>query len=254
MAMPAVSGRRFADPIASSRTFEAAIEHVVEAIERAGMHLGARLPTERQLAADLEISIPTLRQALAVLARSGLVEARQGKGGGWFVVSDLVPAEAISAAVAVEEDLAVETLVARRLVESSIARYVALTATAEDVAQLEWANDLLARHLDDRAAAMEADAAFHRALVRAARSRPLRDAMRPISRQLHALRDAYAGRRSDNAKTLRVHRQQTEAIRERDLPALDRVLDEHLRMLEDAFAAAIGRKPRDLFEAARAAS
>ena len=244
----------FLEPIESSRTFEAAIEHLVEGIERAGLRSGARLPTERDLAAQLAISVPTLRQALTVLARTGLVEPRQGKGGGWFVTSDLVPVEAISRAVAVEVELAIETLRARRLIESSIARYVALTATKEDFAQLEWANELLERHLDDRAAVFEADAAFHRALVRAAKSRPLQAAMRPITQQLHALRDAYTGRRPDNLKTLRLHRRQTEALKARDLGALGKVLDEHLSMLENAFGAAIGRKPADLFRAARAAA
>jgi DNA-binding FadR family transcriptional regulator len=170
------------------------------------------------------------------------------------VTSELVPAEAISAAVAVEEELAIESLRARRLVESSIARYVALTATEDDIAQLEWANELLERHIDDRASVMEADAAFHRALVRAARSRPLQEAMRPISRHLHGIRDAYGGGREENLKTLRVHRRQTKAIRDRDLEALGRALDEHLRMLEDAFAAAIGRSAKELFRAVRAAS
>jgi GntR family transcriptional repressor for pyruvate dehydrogenase complex len=244
----------FVDPIESTRTFEAAIEHLVEGIERAGLRSGARLPTERELASELGISIPTLRQGLTVLARSGLIGARQGKGGGWFVTSDLVPFEAISAAVAVEVELAIETLRARRLVESSIARYVALTATETDIAQLEWANELLERHIDDRAAVIEADAAFHRALVRAARSRPLQEAMRPISRHLHAIRDAYGGGRDDNTKTLRVHRRQTRAIRDRDLEQLDRVLDVHLRMLEDLFARAIGRSPAELFRVVRAAS
>jgi GntR family transcriptional repressor for pyruvate dehydrogenase complex len=244
----------FVDAIASPRTFETAIEHIVEGIERAGLHAGERLPVERELAAELGISIPTLRQALTVLARSGLVSARQGKGGGWFVTSDLVPVDAISAAVAVEEELAIETLCARRLVESSIARYVALTATPDELTRLDWANELLERHIDDRAAVMEADAAFHRALVRAARSRPLQQAMRPISRHLHGLRDAYVGGPVDNKQTLRVHKRQTKAIRARDLKALDRVLDEHLRMLEDAFADAIGRNPRQLFRVVRSAS
>jgi GntR family transcriptional repressor for pyruvate dehydrogenase complex len=252
--MSLAAGAPFVGPIESSRTFEAAIEHLVEGIESAGLRSGARLPTERELAAQLNISIPTLRQALTVLARSGLVDSRQGKGGGWFVTSDLVPVDAISAAVAVEEELAIETLCARRLVESSITRYVALTATESDIAQLEWANELLERHIDDRESVMEADAAFHRALVRAARNRPLQEAMRPISRQMPAIRDAYGGGREDNVKTLRIHRRQTKAIRERDLEELDRALDVHLRMLEDLFADAIGRSGKTLFRSVRAAA
>jgi GntR family transcriptional repressor for pyruvate dehydrogenase complex len=244
----------FVDTIETTRTFEAAIEHLIEGIERAGLRPGDRLPAERELALDLGISVPTLRQALSVLRASGVLEGRQGKRGGWFVTTNLVPIEAISAAVALETEAAIETLRARRLVETALARYVALSASEDDIAQLEWANQLLEMHIDDRAAVMEADAAFHRALVRAARSRPLHEAMRPITRGLHTIRDAYGGGREENVKTLRIHRAQTKAIRDRDLDALGRVLDEHLRMLEDSFSKAIGRSPGGLFRVVRASS
>lgn len=46
---------------------------------------GERLPAERQLAADLGVSRTTLREALALLARSGHVIRRAGRGGGTFV-------------------------------------------------------------------------------------------------------------------------------------------------------------------------
>lgn len=244
----------FVDTIEATRTFEAAIEHLIEGIERAGLRSGDRLPSERELALELGISVPTLRQALSVLRSSGVLEGRQGKRGGWFVTTNLVPIEAISAAVALEAESAIETLRARRLVETAVARYVALSAIEDDIAQLEWANQLLETHIDDRAAVMEADAAFHRALVRAARNRPLQEAMRPITRGLHMIRDAYGGGREENLKTLRIHRAQTKAIRDRDLDALGRVLDAHLRMLEDAFSGAIGRPPGALFRVVRASS
>jgi GntR family transcriptional repressor for pyruvate dehydrogenase complex len=244
---------QFADAVESTRTFETAIEQIVEGIERASLRSGDRLPPERELAVQLSISVPTLRQALTVLARSGLLGARQGKGGGWFVVSDLVPVDAISAAVAVEEELAIETLRARRLVESGIARYVTVNGPDDDFAQLEWSMELLERHLDDRPSVMEADAAFHRALVRAAKSRPLREAMQPISRRLVAIRDAYGGVQHENRQTLDVHRRQVDAMRARDLSALNEVLDEHLRMLEDAYARGLRRSPDELFAAVRGA-
>lgn len=242
---------QFVDAVESTRTFETAIEQIVEGIERASLRSGDRLPPERELAAQLSISIPTLRQALTVLARSGLLGARQGKGGGWFLTSDLVPVEAISAAVAMEEETAIETLRARRLIEGCVARYATVAGSDDDFEQLEWSIELLERHLDDRISVMEADAAFHRALVRAAKSKPLREAMRPISRGLVAIRDAYGGGRGENQQTLDVHRRQVDAMRAKDLTALDAVLDEHLRMLEDAYAEALGRRPEELFAAVR---
>ena len=50
------------EPVRATRTFEAAIEHLTEAIERAGLRTGDRLPNEGALAEQLGISKPTLRQ------------------------------------------------------------------------------------------------------------------------------------------------------------------------------------------------
>ena len=66
-AIPADRGRRLAEVIlASSR--------------RAGMGAGSRLPTERQLAADLGATRTTIRRALAVLEAEGHISREVGRG------------------------------------------------------------------------------------------------------------------------------------------------------------------------------
>jgi GntR family transcriptional regulator, uxu operon transcriptional repressor len=66
-AIPADRGRRLAEVIlASSR--------------RAGMGPGSRLPTERQLAADLGATRTTVRRALAVLESEGHISREVGRG------------------------------------------------------------------------------------------------------------------------------------------------------------------------------
>jgi len=66
-AIPADRGRRLAEVIlASSR--------------RAGMGPGSRLPTERQLAADLGATRTTIRRALAVLEAEGHISREVGRG------------------------------------------------------------------------------------------------------------------------------------------------------------------------------
>ncbi len=51
---------------------------------------GQRLGAERALAAELGVSRATLRQALAVLAESGVVRRVPGRGGGTFVSQDKI--------------------------------------------------------------------------------------------------------------------------------------------------------------------
>jgi DNA-binding FadR family transcriptional regulator len=66
-AIPADRGRRLAEVIlASSR--------------RAGLRPGSRLPTERQLAADLGATRTTIRRALAVLEAEGHISREVGRG------------------------------------------------------------------------------------------------------------------------------------------------------------------------------
>lgn len=55
----------------------------IESLVRDGrLEVGQRLPAERELAAALDVSRMTLRQALASLERRGLVERRAGRYGG----------------------------------------------------------------------------------------------------------------------------------------------------------------------------
>ncbi|MCC6224735.1 MAG: FadR family transcriptional regulator [Thermoleophilia bacterium] len=237
----------FTQPIQTTRTFEAAIENIVEAIERARFGRGDQLPSEGELATQLGISKPTLRQALRVLERAGLLSVRQGKGGGIFVASDLVPSDAILGAVALEESFIVDVLRGRRVLETAITEFAAAVATRDDFDEIERSIGLLRAHLGDRAMVMRADAMFHRAVIRASHNQTLQAAMRGVVRDLAAIRDSYSGGLGQDERTLAVHVRQLEAMRRGDAPELGAVLGEHFAMLEEAFAAAIGRTRADLF-------
>src|SRR6185436_3823660 len=190
------------EPIRATRTFEAAIEHLTEAVERAGLRTGDRLPNETDLAAQLGISKPTLRQALRVLELSGLVDVRRGKTGGIFVATDLVPAVALYSAVKLEEQSAIDVLRARRVLERAVAHEATRSATRADFAAIERTIDLLERHLGERPSVMRGDA-----------------------RGLAPIRDAYSGGMTTDRQTLDVHRRQLGAMRSRDEAGLEPILD-----------------------------
>jgi GntR family transcriptional repressor for pyruvate dehydrogenase complex len=230
----AVDGTFPVEPIRTTRTFEAAIEHITEAIEKARLRPGDRLPGALDLSERLGISRPTLRQALRVLERSGVVTVRRGKTGGIFLATELVPAIALSDAVALEEEAVADALRARRVLETAVAHEAAERATPADFAELSRANALLRRHLGERQYVMRADQLFHRALVRAAHSRTLEHALRGVAKALAPIRDAYPGGEERDRHTLDVHERQLDALRRRDHAALDPILDEHFSILEGA--------------------
>ena len=55
-------------------------ERMIREIGAGRLAHGARLPPEREMAADLGIAVGTLRKALADLEGKGLLERRQGSG------------------------------------------------------------------------------------------------------------------------------------------------------------------------------
>jgi GntR family transcriptional regulator, transcriptional repressor for pyruvate dehydrogenase complex len=237
----------FVEPVLAERSFERAIGHLIDGIERARLRVEERLPSESELADQLQISKPTLRQALRVLERAGVVKVRRGSGGGIFLATDLIPVDLLNAYVASEERQAIEVLTARRTIETDVARLATLSATEEDLEHIQHTVDLLERHRGKRRMVFRADAAFHRAVSIACHNRVLQAAMRTVSHELAPIRDAYPGGPEQDDVTLDIHRRQLHAMRLGDLDALETVLDEHFHQLEDAFAAAAGASWQKMF-------
>ncbi|MET7395012.1 FCD domain-containing protein [Dactylosporangium sp. NPDC005572] len=125
--------------------------------------IGTRIPAEHRLTEELGVSRNTIREALSALVHVGLLEARPGDG--TYVRADSELQVSLGRRVAAADpDDAFEV---RALLEHRGARRAALHATAEDVARLR---ELLehrdaARDAADLPGFVEADFAFHRAVV-----------------------------------------------------------------------------------------
>src|SRR6056297_1982532 len=73
------------EPIRPKKISEEIVEQIKALISRGELKPGDRVPSERELAALLGVSRPSVREAIMVLEAMGLVESRQG--GGTFVRS-----------------------------------------------------------------------------------------------------------------------------------------------------------------------
>ena len=78
-------------PVPMRTAGERIAERIVTAIALGEFVPGQRLPTERELAAMLEVSRTTVREALQRLQASGYVTTKRGRGGGTFVRTDRGP-------------------------------------------------------------------------------------------------------------------------------------------------------------------
>lgn len=101
-------------------------------IDQGEYPVGSKLPTERELASQLGVSRPTVREALIALEVEGRLKIRVGSG---IYVVDPQPGHAIPNSATIEGSF--EILRARAFVESAIAEEAARRATAEDIARLD---------------------------------------------------------------------------------------------------------------------
>ena len=118
-----------------------------------------------------------------------------------------------------------ETLRARRVIESAIANEALVLATADDLAEIERTVVLLCQGISS-AQLLRADMMFHRAVARAAHNRVLEEAQQVVYRHLAPVRDI--GSESDEVDDVRnIHQAagrdgdaRPNAARERSRPPL----------------------------------
>lgn len=148
---------------------------------------GRELPGEDQLAREFGVSRPVVRAAIKHLGILGMVESRQGRQSRvapynrWnHFAPELLAARRDAGAV---EDVLLELLELRRMIEVEAAAAAAERATPENLAAMREALNRLDASFDDLSAFTQADIAFHDAILEATQNHllpSLFEMLRPI--------------------------------------------------------------------------
>jgi DNA-binding FadR family transcriptional regulator len=126
--------------------------------------VGSKIPSETQLSAELGVGRSTVREAIRQLVGSGMLAARQGAG--VFVVST---EEVADWPTVVRKAAIADVIEVRLAIEVEAARLAALRRTDDDLIRLRKAiarRDGLSTR--DREQFVDADLAFHTAILEAA--------------------------------------------------------------------------------------
>lgn len=126
-------------PIKQTRVSEEVAEQLKRSILGGEFKFGDKLPSERELMEEFQVSRVAIREALRLLEKSGFVETRQGASGGAYVIElsfenlansflDLFLADKISIP---------ELCNVRTLIEPEVARLASINITAELKEKLE---------------------------------------------------------------------------------------------------------------------
>ncbi len=143
---------------------------------------GERLPAERVLANQMEISRPSLREAIQKLNSRGLLSTRHG--GGTYVIESLKPSFADPLVTLLRElpETLHDVLEIRHAVDGTAAYYAALRGTDEDKANIKNCFDTMIAHHGgpDPMEEAAADAEFHLSIVEASHNVVLLHMMRGL--------------------------------------------------------------------------
>lgn len=155
-------------------------------IEKNHMQVGDRLPAERKLCEQLDVSRSSLREALQHLVSQGMLVSRVGAGtylqelpNHWSQHHIVQP---LSDLMDVDPEYRFDVQESRLILEGGTAWYAAQRATPDDIKKIRQCYDQIAHYqlLGDDDEAARADARFHLAIAEASHNVVLIQLMRSL--------------------------------------------------------------------------
>jgi DNA-binding FadR family transcriptional regulator len=200
---------------------------------------GCRLPAERDLAKQLGVSRPSVREALIALEVEGWVEVRTGSG--IYVLERTGRGRGDDRQIPPAEWGPLELIRARRVIEGEIASLAATQAKRKHIQAIRDAIDLMQEDTARGVAPLAGDRAFHTAIAQACENVVLLETVQTF---WDARRGPLFERLGDYFETvpswrmaIAEHEAVLEAIRARDAQAARAAMQQHMDKSHARFSA-----------------
>ena len=210
-----------------TRLYETIVAQLGQLIQEGKLCPGDRLPPERELAARLQVSRASVREALRSLELQGLLSSRQGSG--TFIAA--IGQEELLRAFAhlAEEGQTLRDIFELRfLLEPPIAAMAARRATPQDIARLEATVKEQEQQIQLGQSGVEADMAFHAALAEATHNQALLRLGATLMEVLAPSRDTHLQTPERSHLSLLSHRRILEAIQAGSATQARKAMEEHV--------------------------
>lgn len=231
------------------RLYQQIAEQIHELMQTKQLRPGDRLPSEPQLARQLGVSRPSVREAMIVLETAGLIEVQSGSGTyvreppadagrlSWLTTADPGPSP-------------LEQFQARMLLECELAAEAARHITDEEIAALEVIVERIERNVEETGRVNRDHFLFHEKLAEASRNSVLATFLRELIAMNQGPMWMTMRSRIDTAENLRkgieVRRRLLDCLRRRDSRGAKALMRHHVCRIGrlyfgDAVTSAISR-------------
>lgn len=215
------------EAVSSKRLYRQIADQLAELVRKGEFKPGDRLPSERDLSQQFNVSRASVREALIALEIDGLVDVRVGLG----VFVNAAPA-ANSQTAALGEPGPFEVLSARYLIEGETAALAARDGSAKDHARIRETLQLMTDEIGSTGVGLNADALFHLRIAEASGN----SALVHLVHQLWNFRYSAMFRKLDehfdspqrHHEAIEEHRKLVEAIEARDAEGARAAMVAHL--------------------------
>jgi len=204
------------------------VKEIIARIVRRQYPADSKLPAERRLSEELNVSRITIREALTRLVALNVIRRRHGSGN--YVNSQKIAfaGDVASEIVGFGPEVLEEIVVAREAIETITAVCAARNRTQKELDSMERCLHRMATHTDQLDQFIEADMNFHRLMARAGKNRVMVKLMDAIEEQQRFSQVYTSYLKNDQAKAIRCHERILQAIVDQDEQAARRAVRRHL--------------------------
>ncbi len=219
--------------VETKRLYQHIADQIRSLIQSGGFPAGGRLPPERDLAQQLGVSRPSLREALIALEIAGSVEIR--KGSGVYVCRQ--PERPATSSIAAMGESPSELMAARATLEGSVMLLAAAHVTPAWLAQLRATIDAMRAQVKAGRSPLEYDRAFHLCIAEMSGNSVLVRMVTELFDERHSPISARLSGYSETIQTWGValgeHESIYRALDERDPLAAQSAIRTHLKASEE---------------------
>jgi GntR family transcriptional regulator, transcriptional repressor for pyruvate dehydrogenase complex len=208
--------------------YERIEEWLIAELEEQRVAIGHRIPTERDLAERFSVSRASVRQALAALQALGIIEVRHGDG--TYLRQRPQHQRALANLLGRPRSIT-DVLEARATLEVTLAGLAAQRRTAEDLARIWSALELMQREIDAGGIGADGDERFHGAVTLAAHNDVLGLLMDYLGALIHETRLSSLSQRGRPPRSSAQHQAIALAIETQDVPGAQAAMRAHIELV-----------------------
>jgi GntR family transcriptional regulator, transcriptional repressor for pyruvate dehydrogenase complex len=175
-------------PVRKKSVPEEIIKEIRSLIDEGYLVPGSKLPGERELAQMMNVSRPSLREALKVLSLLGVIVNRPGSGTFLSSASDQWPIEPFSILFLLKKSTLFEIFDARKILEGGVAALASNRRTDEDLKAMEEKLEKMRLNIGSQEKYAKYELEFHRTIIETAGNRVIADLMEKLYQLLKETR------------------------------------------------------------------